>query len=111
MGSPQNMEPGTVLRNICQLLLIRKQILSHHSAVAAISAAVTESADVIGSAESADIENKETKTNSICTTTTTTTLKRPSLVPVQSMFDHEEASDNAEEVAKQTKQTNNSATS
>ena len=27
------MEPGTVLRNICQLLLIRKQILTHNSAV------------------------------------------------------------------------------
>ena len=110
------MEPGTVLRNICQLLLIRKQILSHHSsAFAAISASVTtndtESADVIVGAESADnIENKEkTKTNSICPTTTT--LKRPSLVPVQSMFDHEEASDNAKEVAEQTTkfQTNNSA--
>ena len=25
-----NMEPGTMLRNICQLLLIRKQILNHH---------------------------------------------------------------------------------
>ena len=105
-----------MLRNICQLLLIRKQILSHHSsAFAAISASVTtndtESADVIGGAESADnIENKEkTKTNSICPTTTT--LKRPSLVPVQSMFDHEEASDNAKEVAEQTTkfQTNNSA--
>ena len=86
------MEPGTVLRNICQLLLIRKQILSS-STIAVPMTSVTESADT--GSESAENKEPSGKTNLVCAAS----LKRPSLVPVRSMFDHE---DSSPEVAKQT---------
>ena len=74
--SATNMEPGTVLRNICQLLLIRKQILNNTNVL-----------------NDSDAENGE-KTPQKCeikedkkAQSAETELSRPSLVPIQSILE------------------------
>jgi uncharacterized Zn-finger protein len=87
------MEPGTVLRNICQLLLIRRQIFSSSlSNAELIPDLVNNSHSVTADAvvcSSQIIDQPKKKISSSGKKVNKSELKRPSLVPVQSVFEQE----------------------